>query len=1245
VAARAAYERAEQRGHREAAMSLGNLLRYLGDFERAEEAYFRSLALGSNLAALNLGMLLAQQGKTEDALPYLEQAAEAGDPLGFWGLGKIKQQEGDTTASAEAYRQGADLGNADCAWELGAALLDLGNRNAAKEAFEQARDLGHDNVQQILDAIEREETSRQEQTSDELVALWTRATDLTALASYRKQLGQKWIAESLRVGEDQKRLAVLDEAISQNSERLAKLLKKLQLKADEVRPDRGLVPSPPAPVPSEWLEQVPGLPGSWRLVEEQAKAFDADFEEALSAYEIYIRKWMGRKEFYKASFAAGRVMERLNVLKGVLPKLKVELERSGKERSWADLELARTKMASELELYQKEAVAAMERLPAVLQPWTSPVWELWSSDDRTGFDGLRSVFAGFLRPKSDSSLGPNAEFGSDLRIPFGLPIHRNWLLYHDGKSRGVVHAFVRAVMVRMLLTEKPGELSFSIFDPVGLGESAGELLELSEYNPELIGGKVWSTTEDLNVRLAELTAHIELVIQKYLRATYQTIDEYNRDAGEVAEPYRLLVLFDFPTGLTPELASRLRSIIENGPRCGVFTLLELDQGLAVPSGIDIRQFTSASVLTVPFGGDNSHNIDGYQLDTAMEHETLPDHSRHVKRIIESVGQASVRRSEVTVTFDKAFGLYSELAARGLRPEVGMAPVQTDATRPSTWWTADSTRGVFAPIGQKGARDVAILGFDSADHSGALLVGRPGSGKSTLLHAYIGGVTLLYSPNEVELYLIDFKEGVEFKAYAEEGLPHAKVIAIESDREFGLSVLESVQAEISERAELLRSTGGRQVGLQGLREATGDKIPRILLVFDEFQVLFARNDKIGLAAANLLESIIRQGRGFGVHVLLGSQSLSGLDALGGHVTQLLPVRILLPASDSDAHKVLGDNNNAGEYLTGHGDGILNAAGGLVEANERFKGALLAETDRVSRLKVLRAKADNIGFKRMPVVFEGAALLPLDAGDPTQFREELAATGVYPLRLRVGQPMTVGEVGDLTLLREAGSNVLAVVRSAASDDPGTPMTFGAPYGLLVSAVASVAATSAAIDIIDFLPNDDGLDGLLAPFLSVQRLSLKRRRAFPDVISCYVDEVKERLEGDDLKRSAKVLFLFGIHRARDLSSDFGSLDADADTVTKLEQLMRDGPEVGVHVWLWAESVNGASRRLTSRMMREIGWRIAGRMSADDSQELLGHTSASDLRESQLWMINEDQAVETRLRAFAVPSVNWLSRTVGLC
>src|SRR5206468_5515318 len=89
---------------------------------------------------------------------------------------------------------------------------------------------------------------------------------------------------------------------------------------------------------------------------------------------------------------------------------------------------------------------------------------------------------------------------------------------------------------------------------------------------------------------------------------------------------------------------------------------------------------------------------------------------------------------------------------------------------------------------------------------ALVAGKTGSGKSTLLHALITNLALHYGPDEVEVYLVDFKKGVEFKTYAVHELPHARVVAIESEREFGLSVLQRLDAELKYRGERFRQTG-------------------------------------------------------------------------------------------------------------------------------------------------------------------------------------------------------------------------------------------------------------------------------------------------------------------------------------------------------------------------------------------------------------------------------------------------------
>ena len=69
----------------------------------------------------------------------------------------------------------------------------------------------------------------------------------------------------------------------------------------------------------------------------------------------------------------------------------------------------------------------------------------------------------------------------------------------------------------------------------------------------------------------------------------------------------------------------------------------------------------------------------------------------------------------------------------------------------------------------------------------------------------------YTPEELELYLVDFKQGVEFKTYAAHELPHARVVAIESDREFGLSVLEKLDAELRRRAESFRDAEVQDLG--------------------------------------------------------------------------------------------------------------------------------------------------------------------------------------------------------------------------------------------------------------------------------------------------------------------------------------------------------------------------------------------------------------------------------------------------
>ena len=58
----------------------------------------------------------------------------------------------------------------------------------------------------------------------------------------------------------------------------------------------------------------------------------------------------------------------------------------------------------------------------------------------------------------------------------------------------------------------------------------------------------------------------------------------------------------------------------------------------------------------------------------------------------------------------------------------------------------------------------------------------------------------YSPDEVNLYLMDFKNGTEFKIYDSYRLPHIRLLAIDAMQEFGESILEELLNEVNRRSE-------------------------------------------------------------------------------------------------------------------------------------------------------------------------------------------------------------------------------------------------------------------------------------------------------------------------------------------------------------------------------------------------------------------------------------------------------------
>src|SRR6185436_11624868 len=227
---------------------------------------------------------------------------------------------------------------------------------------------------------------------------------------------------------------------------------------------------------------------------------------------------------------------------------------------------------------------------------------------------------------------------------------------------------------------------------------------------------------------------------------------------------------------------------------------------------------------------------------------------------------------------------------------------------------------------------------------------------------------------------------------------------------------------------------RRAGVQDLasyRRSPGAQVmPRTLLIIDEFQEFFSEDDKLAQDASVLLDRLVRQGRAFGVHVLLGSQTIGGSSGLPRSTIGQMAVRVALQTSEADSQLILGDNNAAAKLLSRPGEAIYNDQGGLVEGNSPFQVAWLPDERREVYLDAIRRRTEAAHLApRSLNVFEGNA--PADITKNARLGALLSGNGAALPRLSasaaeayVGEPVAIKDPTAIVFRRQSGSNAIIV-----------------------------------------------------------------------------------------------------------------------------------------------------------------------------------------------------------------------------
>lgn len=851
-------------------------------------------------------------------------------------------------------------------------------------------------------------------------------------------------------------------------------------------------------------------------------------------------------------------------------------------------------------------------------PWSNSIWEDWRpADSLPPF-----VYIGTLSStvKIDNEI---------ISVPAILPFsNKKGILVKKGTqdNNAIIRNFLQSVMLRLLATIPPGKLRFTFIDPVGLGENVSALMPLGDYDDSLINSKAWVDPSQIEKRLGEIIEHMENIIQKYLRDEFKTIEDYNIKAGEIAEPYHILVIFDFPVNFSETATRRLVSIVKNGARCGVHTFIVMDTKKPLPYGFNLSDLESTSTIIQTYPGYFNWS-DGVYSNFQFNPDYLPKR-QEIKHLLETTGIAAKDSMRVEVPFDKLLKL------SGLTQD--------------KWWQGSTLRGINIPLGPLGARKIQYLSLGQGTAQHALVVGRTGSGKSNLMHVIITAIALMYSPEEIQLYLIDFKKGVEFKPYASIPLPHARVIAIESEREFGLSVLRGLNEELKRRGDLFRSNSVNNI--MEYRQRTHEKMARILLIVDEFQEFFTEDDNCSREAALILDRLARQGRAFGIHILLGSQTLAGAYSLARSTIDQMGVRIALQCSESDSRLILSDDNPAARLLSRPGEAVYNDHSGLVEGNNFFQIALLQNKDQYRYFRSLSKTVDINNQKLpLPIIFEGNEPAQLEKCKPLNnlFKRSAWPTNVNSADAYLGEPIAIQPPVTARFQRQSGGNLLIVTRN---EEEGVSM--------LGSAILSIAAQyqpkNVQFFIVDLSTADQPWADLAEDIeaLLPYKIEVLGRRDIRKLLPNLTKEINERLNADKPKNEEIFLILEGMHRARDLRSeeiDFGpSMNTEEKRLISHNlfiSLIREGPEVGIHTLAWTDTYSNANRVLDRRTMEEFSMRVAGSMSNDDSLNFLDDSLAAKINKPHRFVFFDEEkpGVLRKFRPYSLPTPD-LIKQIGM-
>ncbi len=427
--------------------------------------------------------------------------------------------------------------------------------------------------------------------------------------------------------------------------------------------------------------------------------------------------------------------------------------------------------------------------------------------------------------------------------------------------------FLREMLMRLLSSTPLVQLEVILVDALSLGGIFNLVRRLLDKNNDFIyQQRILTESEEIEEVLKHLYEYLKVNLQTKL-AGYKDFAHYNEDKEDKL-PLKALFLSGVDA-LSSDALYYLEKIMRFGSKNGVLSFVNLESEKNNKSAEDLKRYAEFFKDRTSFECLKYLSVEVIN-DQGIQSQCMKDFADKIKAYYEK--KKAVKRELKDLQKDEKF------------------------------WTESSQLRVSVPVGWDiNHKEVCFEIGEAQNHT--LICGRSGSGKSNFLHVLIQNLAFYYAPNEIQLFLLDYKEGVEFNAYTNPTiLEHARLVSVASSVGFGVGFLSWLDKEMKKRADLFKQSDVKD--LSDYRKH--GEMPRLIVVIDEFQVLFSDSStKEKERAERYLTTILKKGRSYGVHLILATQTMRGADINRSLMAQIAN-RIALPMDAEDSTKILDDD---------------------------------------------------------------------------------------------------------------------------------------------------------------------------------------------------------------------------------------------------------------------------------------------------------------------------------------------------